>query len=139
MGVIIPKELVIRHRQSVIVAELVLKIFTGMRVVYPRRRNLNAQLDATLIASKIRSNDGNGGEPLAIGDIGKILSMPRSNVKRATETLIKIGMIQKDANGGFVGNMDWLAKNRDADFFNEMVAAILNAATELQATFNIGT
>jgi hypothetical protein len=132
MGKAISAALAKRHRQSVIVSEMMISIVAGVRWAFKRKKNFSGLFEEWLVAMAIRLNDGRGGKPLTVASIAKNLGIPRSNAKRAVEGLIGEGMIRKEG-AGFVGSIEFLQKQIDADYFKIAVGAIIAAADRLRA------
>jgi hypothetical protein len=110
---------------------MMIVIFNAMRRAFDRRQNFAASFERVLVAMAISRNDDAGGAPLTIADIAKILTMPRSNAKRATDMLIGVGAIRKQG-AGFVLNLPYMEARTDADYFKAMVGAIIKAADDLR-------
>lgn len=120
-----------RHTQSAIVSVMMISIIASVRRAYQRKRNAGSVVEEILVAMAIRQNDEANGAPLTVSGIAKMLNVPRSNVKRATDDLIGVGMIRKEG-AGFVGNLAYLEARLDADYFKDVLAAILKAADALR-------
>lgn len=131
MSVIISKALATRHRQGAIVSGMMVTIVSALRRTYTHKRNFSAFFEERLVGAAIRQNDEAGGEPLTITGIAKMLSLPRSNIKRATDALTGEGMVRKEG-AGFVGDLAYLQGRADADYFKVIMAAILQAADDLR-------
>jgi DNA-binding IclR family transcriptional regulator len=71
--------------------------------------------------------------PPTASDIAKHLGLPRSNVRRCLDALISEGVIRKEADGGYRGELDWLASRIDAEYFLKIRDAVITAADELKA------
>jgi hypothetical protein len=54
-------------------------------------------------------------------------------VKRAADALVKHGMLKKEG-ADYVGDLEFLAERADAEYFKQMVAAVLKAADDLRET-----
>jgi hypothetical protein len=120
-----------RHRQSAVVSTMFLTVSAAMRKAYRRKKNLGALFEEMLVVMAIRKNDDGLGNPLTIACLAKILNMPRSNVKRAAEALVGEGLIRKEG-AAFVGDLEYLAANQEAEYFKVAVSAILEAADTLR-------
>lgn len=81
----------------------------------------------------IRIADNLGGPPLTASDLSKSLGLPRSNVRRCLEALISQGVVRKEDQHGYRGQLDWLASRIDAEYFLKIRDAIIAAADELKA------
>jgi predicted ArsR family transcriptional regulator len=68
-----------------------------------------------------------------LSDLSKRLGLPRSNVRRCLEALIGEGVIRKEGEHGYRGELDWLASRIDAEYFLKIRDAIITAADELKA------
>jgi DNA-binding transcriptional ArsR family regulator len=121
-----------RHKQSAIIARLTVACFVAMRSGYPRK-HIGAVFEELLVALAIRINDDLGMPPLTASDIAKHLGLPRSNVRRCLDALISEGVIRKEADGGYRGELDWLASRIDAEYFLKIRDAVITAADELKA------
>ena len=124
--------LVKRHRQSTIISRLTVTSFMAMRSGYARK-HLGAVFEELLVGLAIRTNDDLGARPLTASDISKYLGLPRSNVRRCLDVLVGEGVIRKEAEGGYRGELDWLASRIDAEYFLKIRDAIIVAADELKA------
>jgi hypothetical protein len=121
-----------RHKQSAIIARLTVACFVAMRSGYPRK-HIGAVFEELLVALAIRINDDLGMPLLTASDIAKHLGLPRSNVRRCLDALISEGVIRKEADGGYRGELDWLASRIDAEYFLKIRDAVITAADELKA------
>jgi IclR helix-turn-helix domain len=121
-----------RHKQSATIARLTVACFVAMRSGYPRK-HIGAVFEELLVALAIRINDDLGMPPLTASDIAKHLGLPRSNVRRCLDALISEGVIRKEADGGYRGELDWLASRIDAEYFLKIRDAVITAADELKA------
>jgi hypothetical protein len=121
-----------RHKQSAIIARLTVACFVAMRSGYPRK-HIGAVFEELLVALAIRINDDLGMPPPTASDIAKHLGLPRSNVRRCLDALISEGVIRKEADGGYRGELDWLASRIDAEYFLKIRDAVITAADELKA------
>lgn len=86
-----------------------------------------------LVVLTIRIADNLGGPPLTASDLSKSLGLPRSNVRRCLEALISEGVVRKEDQHGYRGELDWLASRIDAEYFLKIRDAIIAAADELKA------
>jgi hypothetical protein len=120
-----------RYRQSVIVSEMMVSIVAGVRRAFRSKKNFSRLFEQWWVAMAIRLNDGCGGQPLKVADIEKHLGIPRTNADRAVKALLAEGMIREEGRG-FVGDIAFLEKHLDADYFKIAVAAILIAADKLR-------
>jgi IclR helix-turn-helix domain len=121
-----------RHKQSAIIARLTVACFVAMRSGYPRK-HIGAVFEELLVALAIRINDDLGMPPPTASDIAKHLGLPRSIVRRCLDALISEGVIRKEADGGYRGELDWLASRIDAEYFLKIRDAVITAADELKA------
>ena len=121
-----------RHKQSAIIGRLTVACFVAMRSGYARK-HLGAVFEELLVGLAIRINDDLGMSPLTASDIAKHLGLPRSNVRRCLDALIEEGVIRKDDECGYRGELDWLASRIDAEYFIKIRDAIITAADELKA------
>ncbi len=121
-----------RRKQSAIVGRLFVACFVAMRSGYPRK-HLGAVFEELLAAMMIRVSDDLGAPPRTASDISKYLGFPRSNVRRCLDALIGEGVIRKEGEHGYRGELDWLASRIDAEFFLKIRDAIITAADELKA------
>ena len=71
--------------------------------------------------------------PLTASDLSKHLGLPRSNVRRCLDALINEGVLRKEGEHGYRGELDWLASRIDAEYFLKIRDAIITAADELKA------
>jgi hypothetical protein len=124
--------LVKRHKQSAIVGRLLVACFVAMRSGYPRK-HLGAVFEELLVAMMIRLSDDLSAPPRTASDISKYLGLPRSNVRRCLDALISEGVIRKEGEHGYRGELDWLASRIDAEYFLKIRDAIITAADELKA------
>lgn len=125
-------ELAKRHKQSAIVGRLTVTCFVAMRSGYARK-HLGAVFEELLVGLAIRIADDLGAPPLNASQLSKHLGLPRSNVRRCLDALIGEGVIRKDGEHGYRGELDWLASRIDADYFEKIRNAIVTAADELKA------
>jgi hypothetical protein len=123
--------LVKRHKQSAIIARLTVTCFVAMRSGYPRK-HIGAVFEELLVGLAIRINDDLGMPPLTASDIAKHLGLPRSNVRRCLDALIGESVIRKEADGGYRGELDWLASRIDAEYFLKIRDAVITAADALK-------
>jgi hypothetical protein len=121
-----------RHKQSAIIGRLTVSCFVAMRSGYARK-HLGAVFEELLVALAIRIADDLGTPPLTASHLSKHLGLPRSNVRRCLEALIGEGVIRKQGEHGYTGELDWLASRIDAEYFLTIRDAIINAADELKA------
>jgi hypothetical protein len=121
-----------RHKQSAIVGRLTVACFVAMRSGYARK-HLGAVFEELLVALAIRINDDLGMPALTASDIAKHLGVPRSNVRRCLDVLIGEGVVRKNGERGYRGELDWLAARIDAEYFLKIRDAIITAADELKA------
>ncbi|WP_249157722.1 hypothetical protein [Bradyrhizobium sp. KB893862 SZCCT0404] len=59
--------------------------------------------------------------------------MPRSNVRRCLDALVEEGVVRKENEHGYRGELDGLASRVDAVYFQTIRDAIVRAADELKA------
>src|SRR5262249_39820794 len=116
-----------RHKQSAIVGRLLVTCFVAMRSGYARKHP-GAVFEELLVAMMIRISDDLGAPPRTASDIAKHLGLPRSNVRRCLDALIGEGVIRKEAERGYRGELDWLASRIDAEYFLKIRDAIITAA-----------
>jgi len=121
-----------RHKQSAIIGRMTVACFVAMRSGYARK-HLGAVFEELLTALAIRVADDLGAPPLTASDLSKCLGLPRSNVRRCLEALISEGVIRKEDEHGYRGELDWLASRIDAEYFLKIRNAIITAADELKA------
>ncbi|WP_312015620.1 helix-turn-helix domain-containing protein [Bradyrhizobium liaoningense] len=121
-----------RHKQSAIISRLTVTCFMAMRSGYARK-HLGAVFEEILVALATRINDDFGAPPISASDISRHLGLPRSNVRRCLEVLIDEGVIRKEGEHGYRGELDWLAARIDAEYFLKIRDAIVAAADELKA------
>jgi hypothetical protein len=126
----ISRALARRRRQSAIVSEMTITIFGAMNRAFARRKNFSGTFEKVLVAMAISRNDDAGGAPLNVASIVKILNIPRSNAKRATDDLIREGAIRREG-AGFTLDLTYMKQRIDADYFKAMMAAIKKAAADL--------
>jgi len=124
--------LVKRHKQSAIIGRLTVACFVAMRSGYDRK-HLGAVFEELLTALAIRVADDLGAPPLTASDLSRHLGLPRSNVRRCLEALIEEGVVRKENEHGYRGELDWLASRVDAAYFQTIRDAIIRAADELKA------
>ena len=124
--------LVKRHKQSAIVGRLLVACFVAMRSGYPRK-HLGAVFEELLVAMMIRMSEDLGAPPRTASDISRYLGLPRSNVRRCLDALIGEGVIRKEGEHGYRGELDWLASRIDAEYFLTIRDAIVTAADQLKA------
>lgn len=120
-----------RHKQSAIVGRLLVGCFTAIRSGYARKHP-GAVLEELLVAMMIRMSDDLGAPPRTASDLSRHLGLPRSNVRRCLDVLVGEGVIRKAAEGGYRGELDWLASRIDAEYFLKIRHAIITAADELK-------
>ena len=121
-----------RHKQSAIVGRLLVECFVAMRSGYARK-HVGAVFEELLVAMMIRMSDEVGAPPRTASNISRSLGLPRSNVRRCLDSLISEGVIRKEGEHGYRGELDWLASRIDADYFLKIRGAIITAADELKA------
>src|SRR5215469_4593837 len=121
-----------RHKQSAIVGRLTVSCFVAMRSGYPRK-HLGAVFEELLVGLAIRIADDRGTPPLSASHLSKHLGLPRTNVRRCLDALIGEGVIRKEGEHGYRGELDWLASRIDAEYFLKIQNAIITAAGELKA------
>ena len=121
-----------RHKQSAIIGRLTVACFVAMRSGYARK-HIGAVFEELLVALAIRVADDLGAPPLTASDLSKHLGLPRSNVRRCLDALTGEGVIRKEVERGYRGELDWLASRIDAEYFVKIQDAIIAAADELKA------
>jgi hypothetical protein len=121
-----------RHKQSAIIGRLTVACFVAMRSGYARK-HLGAVFEELLVGLAIRIADDLGAPPLTASELSKHLGLPRSNVRRCLDGLIGEGVIRKEGEYGYRGELDWLASRIDAEYFLKIRDAIITAADELKA------
>jgi IclR helix-turn-helix domain len=121
-----------RHRQSATIARLTVACFMAMRSGYARK-HLGAVFEELLVGLAIRIADDLGAPPLTASDLSKYLGLPRSNVRRCLEALVSEGVIRKEGEYSYRGELDWLVSRIDAEYFLKIRDAIITAADELKA------
>jgi len=121
-----------RHKQSAIIGRLTVACFMAMRSGYARK-HIGAVFEELLVGLAIRTADDLGAPPLTASDLSKHLGLPRSNVRRCLDALISEGVIRKEGQHGYRGELDWLASRIDAEYFLKIRNAIVTAADELKA------
>lgn len=102
------------------------------------RKHLGAVFEELLVALAIRVNDDFGAPPITASDIARHLGVPRSNVRRCLDLLIDEGVIRKEGEHGYRGELDWLAARIDAGYFRKIHDAIIIAADQLKALDGAG-
>jgi hypothetical protein len=128
----IPPALAVRHSQSAIISQLCFAIIKAMQAAY-HAKNIGQLVETYLVAMAVRINDDAGREPCTIATLARFLNSPRSNVKRAADALVKHGMLKKEGTA-YVGDLEFLADRADAEYFKDIVAAVLKAADDLRET-----
>jgi DNA-binding transcriptional ArsR family regulator len=126
-----------RRKQTAIVGRLAMAGFMAMRSGFTRK-HIGSVFEELLIAMTIRVNDEFGAPPLTASDIAKHLGLPRSNVRHRLRELTANGIIRREGEYGYRGELDWLAARIDADYFLTFKQAIITAADELRAIDNEG-
>lgn len=127
------KTLARRHRQSAIVARMMLTIVALFHRDYSRK-HIGAVFEELLVAMAVRDHDEHGdGVPISVNGIAKKLGVPRSNVIRAVARLIHHGVIERSEKG-CRGRLDYLQARIDAEYFTGIVRAVIEAADELKQT-----
>src|SRR5215475_1908817 len=121
-----------RHKQSAIIGRLTVACFVAMRSGYARQ-HLGAVFEELLVGLAIRIADDLGAPPLTASDLSKHLGLPRSNVRRCLAALFSEGVVRKEGEHGYRGELDWLASRVDAEYFQKIRDAIITAADELKA------
>jgi hypothetical protein len=121
-----------RHKQSAIIGRLTVACFMAMRSGYARK-HIGAVFEELLVALAVRIADDFGAPPLTASHLSKHLGLPRSNVRRCLDALIGEGVIRKEGEHGFRGELDWLAARVDAEYILKIQGAIITAADELKA------
>jgi hypothetical protein len=121
-----------RHKQSAIVGRLTVACFVAMRSGYARK-HLGAVFEELLVGLAIRIADDLGAPPLTASQLSRHLGLPRSNIRRCLAALISEGVIRKEGEHGYRGELDWLASRIDAGYFLTIRNAIITAADELKA------
>jgi hypothetical protein len=121
-----------RHKQSAIVGRLTVAGFVAMRSGYARK-HIGAVFEELLVSLAIRVVDDLGAPSLTVSELSRRLGLPRSNVRRCLNSLISEGVIRKEGEFGYRGELDWLASRVDADYFLKIRDAIIVAADELKA------
>ena len=119
-----------RHRQAAILSRMMLAVIGSLHSAY-RRKNVGAVFPELMISMVIRINDDEGKPPLHINTLAKLVKMPRSNVRRALEYLIVVGLVKKQ-NDGYVGDLDFLKARLNPPYWLDALAAIETAADELR-------
>jgi DNA-binding transcriptional ArsR family regulator len=118
-----------RHHQAAILSRMMVTIIAALHSTY-RRKNVGAVFSELMVAFAIRINDDDGKPPLQINTIAKIVKMPRSNVRRALEVLVEVGMAKKQ-DDGYVGDLEFLKARLNPPYWQEALEAIDTAAKEL--------
>jgi hypothetical protein len=121
-----------RRKQSAIIGRLTVASFMAMRSGYSRK-HLGAVFEEVLVGLAIRIADDLGAPALTASDISKHLGLPRSNVRRCLDALISEGVIRKEGEHGYRGELDWLASRIDSEYFRKIRDAIITAADQLKA------
>jgi hypothetical protein len=121
-----------RHKQSAIIGRLTVAGFVAMRSGYSRK-HIGAVFEEILVSLAIRVADDLGAPSLTVSELSKHLGLPRSNVRRCLDALISEGVIRKEGEYGYRGELDWLASRVDADYFLKIRDAIIAAADQLKA------
>jgi hypothetical protein len=121
-----------RHRQSAIVGRMTVACFVAMRSGYARK-HLGAVFEELLVGLAIRIADDFGASAMTASGLSRNLGLPRSNVRRCLEALITEGVIRKEGEHSYRGELDWLASRIDAEYFLKIRDAIITAADELKA------
>jgi hypothetical protein len=119
-----------RHREAVILSEMMLIIHTSLHKGY-RRKHAGSEAPELLVSFVIRANDGNGGKPVTVADISKKLGIPRGNICRHVKELLDAGMIRKIGNG-YAGEINYLKHRLDPPYWRDCRNAIINAADALR-------
>jgi hypothetical protein len=121
-----------RHKQSAIIGLLTVTCFMTLRSGYPRK-HIGAVFEEILVGLAIRIADDLGAPALTATVISKVLGLPRSNVRRCLDALICEGVIHKEGEHGYRGELDWLAARIDAEYILKIRDAIITAAEHLKA------
>ena len=121
-----------RHKQSAIIGRLTVACFVAMRSGYARK-HLGAVFEELLVGLAIRIADDLGAPPLTSSHLAKHLGLPRTNIRRCLDALISEGVIRKEGEHGYRGELDWLSARIDAEYFLIIRNAIIAAADELKA------
>lgn len=121
-----------RHHASAVVAKMALILCRLMLRGYTRKnKNIGSILPELLVVCAIKINDDRNRPPLSANSIAKRVGMPRANVRRALDQLVKAG-VTKRVPGGYVNDDDYLRARKDAAYFKRIVLVICAAASELK-------
>jgi biotin operon repressor len=123
-------ELEARHRASAIVARLYLRTLKAMMGDFARE-NFSMTLPDMLIAMVVRLNDDQRKTPVSISEIERMTGISRKTVRRHVRQLVERGIVIRE-DDGVVGSDAYLLARIDAAYFKEIVAAIRDAAKELE-------
>jgi DNA-binding Lrp family transcriptional regulator len=123
-------ELEARHRASAIVARMYLRTLQAMMGDFARE-NISMTLPDMLIAMVVRLNDDLRKTPISISEIERMTGISRKTVRRHVRQLVERGVVIRE-DDGVVGSDAYLSARIDAAYFKEIVAAIRDAAKELE-------
>lgn len=123
-------ELEARHRASAIVARMYLRTLQAMMGDFARE-NISMTLPDMLIAMVVRLNDDLRKTPVSISEIERMTGISRKTVRRHVRQLVERGVVIRE-DDGVVGSDAYLSARIDAAYFKEIVAAIRDAAKELE-------
>jgi predicted transcriptional regulator len=95
------------------------------------RENFSMTLPDMLIAMVVRLNDDQRKTPVSISEIERMTGISRKTVRRHVRQLVERGVVIRE-DDGVVGSDAYLLARIDAAYFKEIVAAIRDAAKELE-------
>ena len=123
-------ELDARRHAAAVASKMLLICCSAMLDGYSRQKKIAAVLPEMLVIMAIRVNEDEGGPPISVSRIATSIGMPRANVRRSLAHLIKHGVIEQSGKG-YIGADAYLEARLRAPYFLRLIAAIRDAAREL--------
>jgi len=123
-------ELEARRSASGIIAQMFLQCLQAMMGEL-HSDNFTDGLPELLIAMVVRINDARGAGPLSISEVNRTTGMSRQTIRRHVARMIERGVIERK-DDGISGSEAYLFERIDAPYFQNIVAAIIEAADQLR-------
>lgn len=95
------------------------------------RKNVAALFPDLLVAWAVIADDDRGLSPVSISRLARLTGIPRANVRRTIEPLVRQGLvIRKD--GGIARNRSYAGARIEATYFKRLKRTIITAGKLLQ-------
>lgn len=119
-------------RQAAIASRVILLCSREIRAAYAHQSNVGRLFQEIFVAMAVQLNDQRRKRPASISALARAAGLPRSNVHRAVERLVRRGVMRKSAGGYTLDDGPGVLLAVDRRHLRRIVAAITAGADDLR-------